>query len=233
MKLSILIPVYNEKNTINTILEKITNLDLGFVEKEIVIIDDCSTDGTREIIQSLGGRYKVLYHEKNQGKGAAIRTGLKEVTGEYVVVQDADLEYDPQDLRTMIQKMIEDNLRVLYGSRRLNRENRQHSGLQYYLGGWFLTLITNILYQQKLTDEPTCYKMFKTDFIKSMPLVCRRFEFCPEVTALAALRGEKIQEIPISYYPRHKSEGKKINWQDAVTAVRVLVLYKLKSLFKK
>jgi len=233
MKLSILIPVYNEKSTISVILDKIASLDLGFAEKEIIIIDDGSTDGTREFLRSLNSEYKILYHDKNQGKGAAIRTGLKEATGAYVVVQDADLEYDPQDLRTMVQKMIADNLRVLYGSRRLNKENKQHSGFQYYVGGWFLTLVTNMLYAQRLTDEPTCYKMFKTDFLRSMPLACLRFEFCPEVTALSALAGEKIKEIPISYFPRHRNEGKKIKWQDAITAIRVLVFYKIKSLFKK
>jgi dolichol-phosphate mannosyltransferase len=233
MKLSIIVPVYNEKNTILEILKKLDDLNLGDLQKEIVIVDDCSTDGTKEIIENLKGEYKVVFHVQNKGKGLAIRSGLKEVTGDYVVIQDADLEYDPQDLKVMVEKMVRENLNVLYGSRRLNKQNTQHSGLHYYLGGYLLTFITNILYGQKLTDEPTCYKMFKTTLIKSMPLSCHGFEFCPEVTALASLAGEKIKEIPISYYPRHKKEGKKIKWQDALVAIKVLIKYRLSGFYKK
>ena len=229
MKLSIIIPVYNEKNTILEILKRIDDLSLEEIEKEIIIVDDCSKDGTKDIIKSLSGNYKTIFHELNQGKGAAIRTGLREATGDYVVIQDADLEYDPNDLKTMVDKMVAENSAVLYGSRRLNKKNTQHSGFQYYIGGWFLTVLTNFLYGQRLTDEPTCYKMFKTELIKAMPLVCRRFEFCPEVTALVSLNGYKIKEIPISYFPRHKKEGKKICWHDAFVAVWVLLKYKINS----
>lgn len=251
MKLSIIVPVYNEKNTVLEILKRLTDLDLGNIAKEIIIVDDFSTDGTREIIKGLSGSYKqslkslqaskeenafsslfspsdykIIFHDQNQGKGLAVRGGLKEATGDYVVIQDADMEYDPGDLKMMIDKMVAENLTVLYGSRRLKKENTQYSGLLYYFGGCFLTFIANILYGQKLTDEPTCYKMFKTDFIRSLPLQCRRFEFCPEVTALSALRGIKIPEVPISYYPRHKKEGKKIRWHDALKAVWVLLKYR-------
>jgi len=229
VKLSIIVPVYNEKNTILEILKRLADLDLGIIEKEIIIVDDCSKDGTKDIVKSLGDNYKIIFHELNQGKGAAIRTGLKEATGDYVVIQDADLEYNPNDLKTMVDKMAAENLDVLYGSRRLNKENIQHSGFQYYLGGLVLTVLTNFLYGQKLTDEPTCYKMFKTELIKAMPLVCRRFEFCPEVTALISLSGYKIKEIPISYFPRHKKEGKKIGWHDAFVAILVLLKYKINS----
>lgn len=253
MKLSIIIPVYNEKNTILEILKRLADLDLGNIAKEIIIVDDFSTDGTREIIKNLAGNYKqslkslqaskeenvfsslfspsdykIIFHNQNQGKGSAIRSGLKEATGDYVVIQDADMEYDPSDLKMMVDKMIAGNLMVLYGSRRLKKENTQYSGLLYYFGGCLLTFIANILYGQKLTDEPTCYKMFQTGFIKSFPLKCSRFEFCPEVTALSALRGVKIQEVPISYYPRHKKEGKKIRWHDALEAVWVLLKYRLR-----
>lgn len=228
MKLSLIVPVYNEKNTILEILKRLTDLDLGTVEKEIIIVDDCSTDGTRGIIQNLNGSYKAFFHHKNQGKGAAIRSGLKESAGDYVVIQDADMEYDPNDLRVMVKKMITEKLLVLYGSRRLKKDNAQYSGLLYYFGGWVLTVITNILYKQKLTDEPTCYKMFQTKFIKSLPLQCNRFEFCPEVTALSALRGVKIPEVPISYYPRNKNEGKKIRWHDEFIAIWVLVKHRFK-----
>lgn len=227
MKLSIIVPVYNEKNTILEILKRLTDLNLGAIEKEIILVDDCSNDGTRQIIEGLTGSYKIIFHDKNQGKGFAIRSGLKETTGDYVVIQDADMEYDPKDLKTMVEKMITEKIPVLYGSRRLRKENVQYSGLLFYFGGWLLTAVANILYGQKLTDEPTCYKMFQTDFIKSLPLRSRRFEFCPEVTALSALRGIKIPEIPISYYPRHKKEGKKIRWHDALTAVWVLLKYRL------
>ena len=233
MKLSILIPVYNEKNTILEILKRISDLDFGEIQKEVVLIDDCSKDGTTEIIKNLGGDYKKLFHDKNLGKGAAIRTGLKEANGDYVVIQDADLEYDPGDLKMMADKMIKDNHVVLYGSRRLKKENIQHSGFLYYAGGWLLTLITNILYGQKITDEPTCYKMFRTEFIKGLPLQCQRFEFCPEVTALTSLRGHKIPEVPISYFPRNKKDGKKIRWHDAVEAIKILFKYRLKDLINK
>ncbi len=230
MKLSIIIPVYNEKSTIRQLLEKVTSLD---IEKEIIIIDDSSTDGTREILGSTPNvnNYKILYHEKNQGKGRAIRTGLAEATGDYTVIQDADLEYDPQDLVKMFSYIRANNLEVLYGSRRLNKDNEKYAGLSYYLGGIFLSWVTNILYSQKITDEPTCYKMFKTDFLKSLPLVCERFEFCPEVTALTALRGIKIVEVPINYYPRSKEEGKKIGWQDGLAALRTLCIYRWPRIF--
>ncbi len=250
MKLSIIIPVYNEKNNILEILRKVDEVDFGNIQKEVVIIDDFSTDGTREIINNLAGNYKIIFgqnersenefslpsvprkylsifHNENQGKGSAIRTGLKVATGDYVVIQDADLEYDPSDLKIMASKMVAENLMVLYGSRRLKKDNIQYSGLLYYFGGCVLTVVANILYGQKLTDEPTCYKMFQTGFIKSLPLQCRRFEFCPEVTALTALRGLKITEIPISYYPRNKKEGKKIRWHDALVAIWVLLKYRL------
>ncbi|MBI2037801.1 MAG: glycosyltransferase [Candidatus Magasanikbacteria bacterium] len=231
MKLTIIIPVYNEKNTILPLLEKVAHLD---IVKEVIIVDDCSTDGTREILRSMQNenKYKILYHEKNNGKGAAIRTGLAEATGEYAVIQDADLEYDPQDLVKMFLYIREHNLEVLYGSRRLNKENKKYAGISYYLGGVFLTWVANILYGQKLTDEPTCYKMFKTDFLRSLPLACKRFEFCPEVTALSALRGIKIAEIPINYYPRTKEEGKKIGWRDALVALKVFLEYRAPRIFK-
>jgi len=233
MKLSIIIPVYNERNTIIEILKKVDGVNFGNIQKEVIIVDDYSTDGTRKILEGLTGPYKIIFHNENQGKGLAIRSGLKEVAGDYVVIQDADLEYNPNDLRIMVEKMIAENMDVLYGSRRLNKKNIQHSGFQYYFGGWVLTILTNLLYGQKLTDEPTCYKMFKTELIKSMPLMCRRFEFCPEVTALASLGGHHINEIPISYYPRHKKEGKKIRWHDAITAVKVLFKYRFLDLYSR
>jgi len=220
--LSIIIPVYNEERTIDEIIRRVVSVPMS-VNKQLVIVDDGSKDRTRELLKAYEGTHTVVYHEKNQGKGRAIRTGLESVTGEYVVIQDGDLEYDPRDLSTMVDLMIADGLRVLYGSRRLKKDNVPHSGVLFFIGGWILTIISNILYVQRLTDEPTCYKMFRTDFIKALPLTCMRFEFCPEVTALSAKKGETIREIPIAYAPRGKSEGKKINWKDFIEAVWTLL----------
>ncbi len=228
MKLSIVIPVFNEKSTIAEILKRIEAVDLE-MEKEIIIVDDFSTDGTRDILKKLdAGRYKIIFQEKNQGKGMALRTGFKEATGDFTVVQDADLEYDPNDFKILLNKILKENLQVVYGSRRLNRSyfHERHSGHLFALGGIFLTWLTNFLYGTKITDEPTCYKMFRTDLLKSIDLDCVRFEFCPEITAKIAKRGIEIKEVPISYFPRHKNEGKKINWKDGLEAVITLLKYR-------
>ncbi|HRY52902.1 MAG TPA: glycosyltransferase family 2 protein [Candidatus Portnoybacteria bacterium] len=229
MKLSIIVPVYNEKSTVEQLLAKLETLDLD-VAKEIIIVDDFSTDGTREIIKKYEGRHKIIYHEKNRGKGRALRSGFAEVSGDWVVVQDADLEYDPNDFKAMIAKANEVDGQVIYGSRRLNHSylKSRHSGHIFALGGIFLTWLTNLLYRTRITDEPTCYKMIKTDLLKSVDLKCERFEFCPEITAKIAKRGIKIHEVPINYYPRHKNEGKKINWRDAVEAIWTLLKYRFK-----
>jgi len=227
-KLSIVIPVYNEKGTILEILAKVKQADIGSAEKEIIIVDDFSTDGTREILTALDSQYKIIYHEKNRGKGMALRTGFKYATGDWAVVQDADLEYDPNDFKQMIEKISAPGVDVVYGSRRLNHNyfNGRHSGHIFAVGGIFLTWLTNLLYGIKITDEPTCYKMFKIDLLKSIDLKCERFEFCPEATAKIAKQGIKIHEVPIKYYPRHKSEGKKINWRDGVEAICTLIKYR-------
>ncbi len=224
--LSIIIPVYNEEKTIDEIIRRVALVPMS-VNKELVLVDDGSKDGTHEKLKAYEGTHTVVTHPVNKGKGAAIRTGLLHATGEYVVIQDGDLEYDPHDLAVMVETMRRDGLNVLYGSRRLKEDNVPHSGLSFFIGGWILTIMTNILYGQRLTDEPTCYKMFRTDFIKGMPLVCERFEFCPEVTALSAKKGEIIREVPISYAPRGVKEGKKINWRDFIEAVWTLVRYRL------
>ena len=227
MTLSVLLPVFNEKNTISPILKKIDEVDLGDLgfDKEIIIVDDGSTDGTADILRRLGDKYKIIYHSKNQGKGAAIRTGLKEVSGDYVIIQDADLEYDPQDYGKLLEVALKNDAKVVYGSRLMNRQNK-FSYTSYYLGGVFLNFATNFLYGTKITDESTCYKLFKTEVIKSIPLKCQRFEFCPEVTAKIAKKGIKIYEAPINYYPRHINEGKKIKWRDGVVALWTLIKYK-------
>jgi len=222
LKLSIIIPAYNEAGTIELLLEEISRQDFSH-PIEVILVDDGSTDGTRTILEKYREVYKVVFHKENQGKGAAIRTGIKCVTGSHAVIQDADLEYDPKDLVIMWNKMIAEDLAVLYGSRSMKRGRNKEAGFTFYWGGQLVTLVTNVLYNLRLTDEPTCYKMFRSDLLTSLPLVCNRFEFCPEVTALVAKRGYKIQEVPISYQPRTAAEGKKINWKDGIEALWVLV----------
>ena len=223
MLLSVLIPAYNEINNIEKILNKIGEVD---IPKEIIVVDDGSTDGTRELLTQLkSDKIKVVFHEKNQGKGGAIRTAIQHATGDVIIIQDADLEYDPQDYHKLIPLVASGQEKVVYGSRFLNKQNK-HSYFSFFLGGQVVTWITNILYLQNLTDEPTCYKVFDATLLKSIKLNCTGFEFCPEVTAKVAKLGFKIPEVPIQYYPRSISEGKKINWKDGVEAIWVLVKYR-------
>lgn len=229
MKLSIIIPAFNEKATIEQVLAKVENTDLGVV-KEIIIVDDYSSDGTREVLKKYENKFIVLYHKKNHGKGRAIRTGLERASGDWVVIQDADLEYDPADLKILLNKIQEPEVLVVYGSRRLNKDyfKEPHSSHLYSLGGIFLSWLANFLYGTDLTDEPTCYKMFRRDLLSSLNLQCERFEFCPEFTAKVAKRKIKIYEVPISYNPRKKKDGKKINWKDGIEAILTLLKYRFK-----
>jgi glycosyltransferase involved in cell wall biosynthesis len=223
--LSVLMPVYNEKNTIRQIIEKVQQVS---IDKEIIIVDDCSTDGTREILKQDYNQIKnikLIFHESNSGKGKAIRSGLDFTRGEITIIQDGDLEYDPLDYPKLLQPILNNSLDVIYGSRFLNSENK-HSYGRYYLGGRLVTWVTNILYGQKLTDEPTCYKVFRTELLKDLNLQCERFEFCPEATAKVAKRGIKIFEIPINYYPRKIEEGKKIRWTDGLEAIWTLLKFR-------
>jgi glycosyltransferase involved in cell wall biosynthesis len=223
MLLSVLIPAYNEVHNIQNILNKIGEVN---IPKEIIVVDDGSTDGTRELLNTLkSDTIKVIFHEKNQGKGGAIRTAIAHSKGDIILIQDADLEYDPQDYYKLIPVIESGKEKVVYGSRFLNKQNK-HSYFSFFLGGQVVTWITNILYFQTLTDEPTCYKVFDAKLLKSIKLNCTGFEFCPEVTAKIAKLGYKIPEVPISYYPRSISEGKKINWKDGVEAIWVLFKYR-------
>jgi glycosyltransferase involved in cell wall biosynthesis len=223
MLLSVLIPAYNEVNNIQDILNKILKIS---IPKEIIVVDDGSTDGTRKLLETLKSDIiKVVFHEKNQGKGQAIRTAIEHSTGDIIIIQDADLEYDPQDYHKLIPVIESGKEKVVYGSRFLNKQNK-HSYFSFFLGGQVVTWITNILYFQTLTDEPTCYKVFDAKLLKSIKLNCTGFEFCPEVTAKVAKLGYKIPEVPISYYPRSINEGKKINWKDGVEAIWVLFKYR-------
>ena len=226
MQLSIIMPVYNEQDTLREILGQVRAVDLAGIDKEILVIDDGSTDGTRAVLanEAEQGDLRVFYHEQNRGKGAAVRTGIEAASGDMMLIQDADLEYDPRDYPTLIRPIIEGRVAVVYGSRFLGP--RKAMLFWHMMGNKFLTLTTNILYNTILSDMETCYKCFRADVIKDIPLRSRRFEFEPEVTAKVLKRGHRIFEVPISYYGREYHEGKKITWRDAPLAFWTLIKYR-------
>jgi dolichol-phosphate mannosyltransferase len=227
-KLSIIIPVYNEEKTVLTAINKVLSVNLGKIKKEIIVINDGSIDNTKRLLRKFkkDTNITIINFPKNRGKGYALRAGFKKATGDVITIQDGDLEYNPNDFKKMLKKISEDNVNVVYGSRRLNKKNIQYSGLSFYLGGLFLTWLANLLYGSGITDEPTCYKMFNSNLLKSIPLKSRRFEFCPEVTAKISRMDYKIHEVPISYRPRHKNQGKKIKFKDFFEAIWVLLKYR-------
>lgn len=228
-KLSIIIPVYNEGKTISKILERVYAVNFGNIKIEVIIVNDGSKDETLSVLSGLKDKYpfKLISYSKNRGKSSALRRGLKEATGDVITIQDGDLEYEPKDFKKMLDKMLESSdIRVVYGSRRLGKDNIQYSGLSFYLGGLFFTYMTNFLYGTKITDEPTCYKMFDAGLLKKIKLKSKRFDFCPEVTAKVSKLGVKIFEIPISYSPRHVREGKKIKLRDAFETFWTLLKYR-------
>lgn len=227
MKLSVIIPVYNEVSTIKEILKKVENIN---VNKEIIVVDDGSDDGTREILKNMNkNNIVILYHEHNMGKGRAIRTALPFVTGDIIIIQDADLEYHPEEYLKLIKPIVDGKAKVVYGSRILDKKFYPVSlqNFIFYLGGRSLSLLTNFLYGSNITDEPTCYKVFKMDILKSLNLQCMGFEFCPEVTAKVLKQGIKIYEVPISAVPRSVKEGKKIRLKDWFIAAWILIKYRL------
>ena len=208
MKLSVIIPVYNENTTIKKIINMVNEVD---VKKEVIVVDDGSDDGTKEILRTIKmNSLKTVFHERNRGKGAAIRTGLKYVTGDIVIIQDADLEYDPQEYPKLIQPIVEGKAHVVYGSRFLRPLTSNSVYYHFVLGVKLLNLLTYLLYRVKTTDEATCYKVFKTEVIKNIALNCEGFEFCPEITAKVCKKGYKIYEVPTSYKGRHFQDGKKL-----------------------
>ena len=241
---SVIIPSYNEERTLPLILQRIEETPLlPNYQWEVIVVDDCSTDSTPQIVAewkaNSGMRIIGLRHEENFGKGHAIRTGLKYASGTHTIIQDADLEYEPADMVRLLKYALQHDCPVVYGSRimgqrewkeknpskakRPNAFSKNTASPMFYWGGRTVTWVANMLYGLRLTDEPTCYKLFQTPLLQSIPLVCERFEFCPEVTAKVAQRGIPIPEIPIHYHPRSIAEGKKINWRDGLEAVWTLL----------
>lgn len=227
MKLSIIIPVFNEEKTIEALIKKVEAISLP-IEKEIIVVDDGSSDNTKEILLKLRNQFNFIFkeHKENRGKGAAIKTGLQETSGDIILIQDADLEYDPNDYQKLIEPFLNQKAEVVYGSRQLGKNKR--GSWSFYWGGRVLTLVANLLYGLKITDESTGYKVFKREIIENLDLESEGFEFCPEVTAKIGKRRIKIYEVPISYQPRSKKEGKKIKWKDGLKALWVLIKYKFK-----
>jgi dolichol-phosphate mannosyltransferase len=218
---SVIVPVFNEITHLDELLQAI---HASPVKKEIIIVDDGSTDGTREKLHALppASDVTVVFHEKNCGKGAAIRSALRYVRGEYVLIQDSDLEYDPRDYPALLQPLQQQLANVVYGV----RPDRPERGLRFFLGAKLLTKLTNLLYNAGIHDEATCYKVFRRTLISKIDLRCQRFEFCPEVTAKLCRMGERIAEVPISYVPRSTGEGKKIRYSDGWLAVWTLLRYR-------
>ncbi|HBG06959.1 MAG: glycosyl transferase [Geobacteraceae bacterium GWC2_58_44] len=225
MKLSVVIPVFNEADTIKSILAAVKAVD---IEKEIIVVDDFSTDGTREILSELpDADIKIFYHDRNMGKGAALRTGFSKVTGDIVIIQDADLEYDPQQYSKLIQPILEGKADVVYGSRFVTGDYRRVLYFWHMIGNTFLTLLSNMLTNLNLTDMETCYKVFRKEIIRTIKIQEDRFGFEPEITAKISKLDIRIYEVGISYAGRTYNEGKKIGWRDGFSAIRCIVKYNL------
>lgn len=218
--ISIIIPIYNEEELLPVVLKHVRALPL---RKELILVDDYSHDGTHDILNHEEQKEdtRVLYHSVNQGKGAAIVTGLRAATGDIVIIQDADMEYDPQDILKVVKPIINGETKVAYGSRFLGKVTGMR--LPNRIANWILAWMVSLLYGQRITDEATAYKAFRQDVIREIDLTCKRFEFCPEVTAKVLRKGETIVEVPVVYRARTFEEGKKIGYKDFVTAVWTLI----------
>lgn len=228
MKLSVVIPVYNEKNTLQALLQRVRAVPL---DKEIILVDDCSTDGTRDLLKQLQTEepdLKIIFHERNQGKGAALNTGFKNVAGDIVIIQDADLEYNPDEYPKLLAPILDGRADVVYGSRFLGSPQRVHL-YWHFVGNKFFTHLSNIFTNINLSDMETCYKVFKASLLQRFSIRSSRFGIEPEITAKFAKMKCKIYEVPISYSGRDYTEGKKINWKDGIAAVFWILYYNLRS----
>lgn len=226
-KLSIVIPVYNEKDTLKTILEKVEGVDLGSIEKEIILVDDASKDGTTDILKELQNQkpyLNVIFKSQNSGKGSSLKQGFSLSTGDYVIVQDADLEYEPEEYKKLIKIVDEDTADVVYGSRFSG--NYEDMTNLHYFGNKILTLTTNIFFGVMLTDMETCYKLIPGEFARKVDIKSNRFNFEPEITAKILKSNMRIKEVPISYKGRSHSEGKKITWRDGMSALMTLIRFR-------
>lgn len=227
--LSVVIPAYNESPTLESVLDKVAAVKFA-LNMEIIVVDDGSKDGTADIARAWASRNESdrisvrVISKENGGKGTAVRRGIDESTGEYVIIQDADLEYDPNDYVKLLEPILAGEAEVVYGSRITGPD--KPGSLKFYLGGRLVTIATNLLYGSHITDEPTCYKLFRGELIRNMPLTCTGFEFCPEVTAKVLKRGLRIAEVPIRYFPRSIEEGKKIRSWDGVLAIWELLKWR-------
>ena len=226
MKLSIVIPCYNEESTIAALVSAVEKAP--YPDKEIIIVDDCSTDGTHAVLESLQGRVaQIVFHKVNQGKGAALRTGFQHATGDVVIIQDADLEYDPGEYECLVAPIRDGKADVVYGSRFMGAAPHRVLYFWHRVGNGVLTLMSNMFTNLNLTDMETCYKVFRREVIQSIPIEENRFGFEPEITAKLAKRDLRIYEVGISYYGRTYAEGKKIGWKDGFRAVYCIVKYNL------
>lgn len=234
-KLSVIIPAYNEAKTIQRVLERVANVKLlGGIEKEIIVINDCSTDDTEgEILRfktTSSTNIVYLKHEVNKGKGAALHTGIKEAKSDYLIVQDADLEYDPEEFNILLKPILDGHADVVFGSRFIGGKPHRILFFWHTIGNKLLTFLSNMFNNLNLSDMETCYKLFNTKMVQSLNLQERRFGFEPEVTAkIAKIKGIRIYEVGISYYGRTYEEGKKINWKDGFRALYCILIYGIKS----
>ncbi len=233
-KISIIVPAYNEGATISIVIDKLLNLTfINNIKKEIIIVNDCSIDHTENLIQDIIKRnvgLEIVYfkHEKNSGKGAAIHTGIKNATGDYLIIQDADLEYDPNEINKLLKPVLDGYADVVYGSRFIGGSPHRILFFWHTIGNKFLTFLSNLFTNLNLTDMETCYKLFKTSIIKNIQLNEKRFGFEPEVTTkIARIKNIRIYEVGISYYGRTYAEGKKINWKDGFRAIYCIIRYNL------